>query len=192
MKEFVYDEEKRKKIRTQYGVQKKVVIGHVGHLAAVKNQRFLLEIMPDILSVCPDAVLFLLGDGNDFTMLQSIIKKKHLDDCVILTGNVSNVGEFMSAMDVFVFPSLYEGMPLALVEAQTNGLSCVISGKIPDDVYLTDLIRVLPLENSEEKWVQQILGVERIDPFLYGKKMYDMGFDTASMLDKIYTLYEGQ
>jgi hypothetical protein len=69
--------------------------------------------------------------------VQEKIKELNLEKYVIMTGNVSNVGEYMSAMDVFVFPSLYEGMPLAMVEAQTNGLPCCISDKIPKDIYLT-------------------------------------------------------
>lgn len=189
LKEFTYSEEARSKLRREKGFEDSFVIGNVGHLATVKNQSFLIKLMPDILKQKPNAVLLLLGEGEDRKILTKFINTLNLQKNVILTGNVPNVGEYMNAMDVFVFPSLYEGMPLAMVEAQTNGLPCVISDKIPDDVHLTELISSLSIENADE-WVQKICNSKRDNPQMYGKKIYDMGFDTISMLEKVYKLYE--
>lgn len=97
----------------------------------------------------------------------------------------------MNAMDVFAFPSLYEGMPLALVEAQANGLPCYISDRIPKDVHLTDLIRAMSIENNDIEWIEAICAAKRTKPLSYSRKMYKMGFDTFVMLEKIYKLYEG-
>ena len=191
LEEFIYREDAREKIRIERKLQDKYVIGHVGHLVTVKNQIFLLGLMPDIIKRRPETILLLLGDGEDRSMIEQEIKRMGLSEHVILTGNVNNVGEYMSAMDVYVFPSLYEGMPLALVEAQTNGLPCVISNRIPDDVYLTDLVDPLPLEDSDEQWISHIIKAKRKTPEAYGKKMFEMGFDTQGMLKKIYKLYEG-
>lgn len=190
LEEFTYRESVREKIRTAKKLQDKYVIGHVGHLNTVKNQTFLLDLMPEILKKKPESVLLLLGDGEDRLMLEKKIKRMGLLDHVIFTGNVSNVGEYMSAMDVYVFPSLYEGMPLALVEAQTNGLPCVISDRIPDDIYLTDLVKPLPLEDSNEQWIIYITEAKRKSSEEYSKKMFETGFDTQGMLEKIYALYE--
>ncbi|MDO4465982.1 MAG: glycosyltransferase [Bacillota bacterium] len=188
LKEYEYSQEHRSRIRQQYRLEDSFVIGHVGHLATVKNQIFLIEMLPELLKVRTNTKLLLLGDGNDKEMLQMRIQELELEDSIIFTGNVSNVGEYMSAMDVFAFPSLYEGMPLALVEAQTNGLPCVVSSRIPKDIHLTDLVQARDL--VKEEWVSSLLSVKRIDSELYAQKMYDLGFDTQGMLQKIYALYK--
>ena len=188
--QYIYDENERNKIREKYGLQKKFIIGHAGHFAPVKNQGFLLELMPEIIRRRPDAFLMLLGDGQNRRKFEDEAIKLGLQDKVLLTGNVKNVGAYLSAMDIFTFPSLYEGMPLALVEAQTNGLPCVISQKIPKDICLTDLISPISLNSSKEKWISIIISMKRDFPENYGKKMCDMGFDILNMLEKIYKLYE--
>ena len=188
--QYIYDENERNKVREKYGLQKKFIIGHAGHFAPVKNQAFLLELMPEIIRRRSDAFLMLLGDGQIRKKLEEKIIKLGLQDRVLMTGNVKNVGAYMSAMDVFAFPSLYEGMPLALVEAQSNGLPCIISAKIPEDVYLTDLIRSLPLENSTEQWIEAIIKARRNHPERYRKVMGEEGFDIHGMLDRVYGLYE--
>ena len=190
LKRYYYDEKARDEIRVRYKMQNKFIIGHAGHFAYVKNQSFLLELMPEILRKTPNAFLILLGDGADRQMLKEKITQLNLQENVLMPGNVENVGDYMSAMDVFVFPSLYEGMPLALVEAQTNGLPCVISQKIPKDICLTDLISPISLNSSKEKWISIIISMKRDFPENYGKKMCDMGFDILNMLEKIYKLYE--
>lgn len=190
LSEFEYNLAAREKIRNQYSLFDKFVIGHVGHLAPVKNQTFLLELMPKILNKKPNAVLLLLGEGEDRQKLNNIIIKNNLQDYVIMTGNVPNVGEYMNAMDVFVFPSLYEGMPLALVEAQTNGLPCCISDRIPEDAFLTDLIRVIPFDNNDTEWIRMICDANRKDSSSYGQQIYQMGFDVSGMLERIYQIYK--
>lgn len=189
--EFTYDEKVRNNIRAKYGLENKFVIGHVGHLAAVKNQAFLIGMMPEILKSRPEAMLLLLGEGSDREMLQEKIAELGLEKNAIMTGNMPNVGEFMSAMDVFAFPSLYEGMPLAMVEAQTNGLPCIISDRVPKDVYLTDLVTAVSIENTEECWIEKLCGAKRNNPAAYADKMREMGFDTKGMTDRIYELYRG-
>lgn len=190
LKEFTYSEEARKRIRRQIHLENSFVIGHVGHLAPVKNQSFLLKLMPQILKIKPNAVLLLLGEGEDRVLLSELIQKMNLQKNVIMTGNIKNVGEYMSAMDVFAFPSLYEGMPLALVEAQANGLPCCISDRIPEDAHLTDLVNTISIDNDDE-WINDICKAKRVNPVAYGEKMFEMGFDTFGMLDRIYKLYEG-
>ena len=123
-------------------------------------------------------------------MLWTQVKELGLEKYVLMLGNVSNVGDFMSAMDVFAFPSLYEGMPLALVETQVNGLPCCISDRIPKDIYLTDLIHVHILEDPQI-WINEICSLKRNNSKKYSEKLYQMGFDTSSMVEKIYALYEG-
>lgn len=188
---FAFDEGTRQKMRQELGLEGRFVIGHAGHMAPVKNQVFLLERMPEILKRKPDAVLLLLGDGKDRGFLEEKARVLGIEQHVIMTGNVSNVAQYLNAMDIFAFPSLYEGMPLAMIEAQTNGLPCVISDRIPKDVHLTDLVTVLPLDEKEKAWVSALCGAARNDPGVYREKMQAAGLDISGMLARIYGLYEG-
>lgn len=189
LKEFIYNDNARKSLREKYNIKEKFVIGHAGHLFSVKNQIFLVDLMPRIIEKKPNALLLLLGDGSDRDMICARIKELKLEKNILMLGNVENVGEFMSAMDIFVFPSLHEAMPLAMIEAQTNGLPCCISDKVPKDIYLTDLIHVHSLSDPD-LWIKSICGLKRTDCEKYSKQMYDMGFDISDMVKKIYPLYE--
>ncbi len=186
---FRFDPEGRSRIRRELGLEENFVIGHTGHLAEVKNQKFLIDRMPDILKRKPEAKLVLLGEGPDRPMLQKRIEELGLQNQVILTGNVTNVAEYLSAMDIFAFPSLYEGMPLSILEVQANGLNCVLSTGVPKDVYLTDLITPLPL-SEPECWVEEICKARRIPDRGYAGRLKAAGYDLSGTMNKIYGIYE--
>ncbi len=103
-----------------------------------------------------------------------------------MTGNVSEVGAYMSAMDVFAFPSLYEGMPLALVEAQATGLPCCVSDRIPEDAKITDLVVSLPLD--ADQWLASLTQRERDESGRAFSQLQERGFSVDGMLRKIYTI----
>lgn len=186
---FVFDEQKRTAVREQLDVVGGFVVGHAGHLAKVKNQEFLIRLLPDLLKEEHDTHLLLLGDGKDRSMLKELADELDVAEHVHFTGNVNTVGDYMSAMDVFAFPSLYEGTPLALIEAQANGLPCIVSEKIPTDAVLTDLVTRLPLEH--EQWLAPLLNAKRTENCQSLEIIKEKGFDVRVMLDKIYRLYEG-
>lgn len=188
---FAYNAEKRAAMRRKLGLEDRFVIGHAGHLAAVKNQMFLLDLMPSVLNRCPEACLLLLGEGEDRPALEQKICDLRLEPYVRLTGNVRNVPDYLNAMDVFAFPSLYEGMPLSILEVQANGLPCVISERVPKDVFVTDLLRPLPLE-TPEAWVEAICTAKRETPETYAALLAEMGFDTEAAMRKIYAIYNGE
>lgn len=186
---FAYRTEAGKRIRNELGLRESFVIGHVGHLAEVKNQSFLIKLMPEIRKRRPDARLLLLGEGEDRSMLEALIRKMGLEGVVLLTGNVPNVPDYLSAMDVFAFPSLYEGMPLSILEVQANGLPCVLSTGVPKDVYLTDLVRSLPLDKPDE-WIDAICCARRNEPEKYADELKAKGFDTETVMQKFMELYK--
>ncbi len=188
---FGYNAEKRAEIRRQLGWEDAFLVGHVGHLAGVKNQSFLLELMPGILERRPNARLIMLGEGDDRPMLEDKIQDLGIDNKVLMPGNVTNVADYLSAMDVFVFPSLYEGMPLSVLEVQANGLPCVISTGVPKDVFLTDLIHPLSLADNKKDWIDRILSVQRENPQDYASQLKKTGFDLSGAMNKIYDIYEG-
>ena len=186
---FAFDEQRRNTFRKGLGLDDKFIIGHAGHLAEVKNQSFLLSLMPEILKRQPQAYLLLLGEGEDRSALGQRIHELHLEDHVRMTGNVRNMPDYLNAMDVFAFPSLYEGMPLSIIEVQSNGLPCVISDKVPKDVFLTDLLRPLPL-NDQSAWVDAICSAKRETPEKYAAQMRQSGFDADTAMQKVYAIYE--
>ena len=186
---FAYDEQKGAAIRESLGLAGRFVMGHAGHLAEVKNQSFLLDLMPEVLKRRPDAMLLLLGEGGDRPMLEQKIRDMGLENHVIMTGNVTNVADYLSAMDVFVFPSLFEGTPLSILEVQANGLPCVISDSVPPDVFLTDLIHPLSLRDSQNAWVDMVLSQQRTNTQNYNDQLRGSDYAVETAMEKVYEIY---
>lgn len=188
---FAFNPAWREEIRQKHHWESSFVIGHAGHMVPVKNQAFLLCLMPEVIKKKPEAKLVLLGDGADHTALEQKASELGIADHVVFTGNVQNVNQYLNAMDVFAFPSLYEGMPLAIVEAQANGLPCVLSDRVPKDVFLTDLVQELALESAPENWANALLQAKRSEPSRYADELNARGFDTRTVMEKIYAIYDG-
>lgn len=186
---FAYNETNRQAIRSKLEITNSFVIGHMGHLATVKNQSFLISLMPEILKKNKNAKLLLLGEGEDRQKLEKQIADLDLSQNIIMTGNVTDAYKYLSAMDVFAFPSLYEGMPLSVIEVQTNGLPCIMSDSVPEDVVLTDLITRLSLKESKKVWIDAICDSERNNPCKYEEEIRNSGLDCEEMVNKILNLY---
>lgn len=187
---YAYRADRAAAIREKLGMEKSWIIGHTGHLAAVKNQSFLIELMPLILEKQPNAKLLLLGEGPDRPMLEEKNSQMGLQNVVVLTGNMTQVADYLSAMDVFAFPSLYEGLPLSVMEAQANGLPCVISDRVPEDVFLTELVTPLSLEAPKEQWVEALLQAKRENPEQYSRNLQQSEYTVEAAMDKIYRIYD--
>lgn len=154
--EYFYDEDKRNDLRKKLNLESKYVIGHVGSFTYPKNHEFLINIFYEIQKFNKDAVLLLVGDGELKKNIIEKVQRLKINDKVIFTGVVSNVKDYMQIMDVFVFPSIFEGVPVTLVEAQAMGLPCIISNKITSEVILTSLVKILGLNNTSD-WTSSIL-----------------------------------
>lgn len=156
---FVFDIEKRQRLRAEMGLSDNFIVGHVGRIAAQKNHEFLLDVFHSIKKKYDAAVLLIVGrvaQPEIEISLQNRIESLGLTDSVVFAGVRSDVPELLMAMDVFVFPSLYEGMPNAVIEAQATGLHCIISATITREVGFTDLVEYLPL-NDPHNWAEQAL-----------------------------------
>lgn len=190
--DFAYSEQKRNRIRKLYGLSvDDFVIGHSGSLIPLKNQAFLIRLLPRIKETIPNARLMLLGRGVEMDHLKNYASECGVADSVLLCGGVMNVNECLSAMDVFAFPSLREGTPLALIEAQANGLPCVISDRIPNDVVLTDLVTPVSLDN-EAVWYNALIKERRHCPEQYACKIEAAGYSTKTSYLPIYRIYRGE
>ncbi|MXQ72776.1 glycosyltransferase [Clostridiaceae bacterium DONG20-135] len=178
----------RKQIRTKYGFQNKHVLGHIGGFRKQKNHMFLLDVFKKYCEQDEDARLVLLGSGDlyDDVILKS--KELHIYDKITFVGNVSNVHEYMNMFDIFVFPSLNEGLPLVLVEAQMNGLVCIVSDQVPNEVALTEHLYFLPL-NDKNKWCNTI--ADNIDANRYDAtiNIKQKGYDLQSSVEQLKAIY---
>ncbi len=154
---FKYNEEIRNKIRKQLNVEEKFVIGHVGRFMEQKNHEFLIDIFNKIHMKRKESILLLIGDGPLEDKIKEKIKKLHLQDFVIFLGVKSNVNEYMQAMDVFLFPSLYEGLGIVAIEAQVSKLPVFISDAVPDEVMISDNIYRVNLTDNDDVWSDKVL-----------------------------------
>jgi glycosyltransferase involved in cell wall biosynthesis len=156
-KKFAFSIKNRKKMRNKLGVNGKNVIGHVGSFTYQKNHSFLIDIFNEILKLNDNTVLLLIGDGELRIEIEDKINNLGLNKNVIITGVKENIHELLQAMDVFVFPSIFEGLGIALVEAQAAGLPCIISEKIPNEAHLTDLINQVSLNRTPQFWANSVI-----------------------------------
>jgi len=166
---FVFDETVRAAKRQELGVQDKWVIGHIGRLSYQKNHRFLMDMFANLLKAEPNAVLLLVGTGEKEQELREQVNALQLGESVRFLGNRNDPNELYQAMDVFVLPSRFEGIPVVGVEAQYAGLPCVFSDKVPHEVAFTRRCTFLPLNAGDDAWIQAVLACrtlqrETVDP----------------------------
>lgn len=154
---YVYNNSFREIIRNSYNIGDRVLIGNVGRLANQKNQSFLLDIFAKIKQINKDTMLIIIGGGELEKQLKNKAVNLGVIDSVIFTGSVNDANKYYSAMDVFVMPSLYEGLPFTAIEAQVNGLKCVISDKVTKMTDASGETIFISLDDSMDKWSDIVL-----------------------------------
>lgn len=182
---YSYDDKKAKAKRKELGFDDEFVVGHVGQFRQEKNHIFLLRIMNEVLKKRNDAKLLLVGDGEGRKEIVEKAKEYGIAENVVLLGNRNDVNELMQVMNVFALPSLYEGVPLVLIEAQASGLPCVISGKVSKESIIVDsLVDVKQLSQSESEWADLVLTKANYRRKDYSSEMREAGYDiiTSSQL----------
>lgn len=157
---FLFNREMRKNKREELGLKDEFVLGHVGRLSYQKNHKFLIEIFSEVHKKNKNTVLLLIGVGEKEQEIKEQIRTLGLDNAVRFLGSRSDVNELYQAMDVFVMPSFFEGIPVTGVEAQFAELPCIFSTKVPEEVCFTDKCQFLELEESIERWAQVILSID--------------------------------
>lgn len=177
LKKFAYDPVMRIEVRKKLGLEGAFVIGHVGRYCPVKNQSFLLDVFKEIVEKKADARLLLIGIGEEEKTLREKAQTLGIGDKVTFLVNRSDVHELYQAMDVFVMPSLYEGLPVVCVEAQANGLPCLVSDRISREVLLTGNIRMKSLSDNVDSWADTILrsDTKRLDSA--AEELRENGYD---------------
>ena len=187
---YTYDRAKRQKVRQQLGLENEFTIGHVGRFNQPKNHPFLLDIFATLLKEEPNAILLLVGGGEGMSKMQEKVQELGIAEHVRFLGVRSDVADLMQAMDMFVLPSLYEGLPVTMVEAQAAGLPCIISDKVPPECILTEgLVDVMTLSASPEAWAEKILAKRAIPRSDHRAEIVAHGFDINTEAVKLQEFY---
>lgn len=190
LEKYKFNMENRTKYRKELELENNFVIGHVGRFVEAKNHVFLLDIFKEMVRCANDCVLIMIGDGP----LLNDIKKRAVEmgisnNCAFLGGRMDVEG-LLQAMDVFVFPSLFEGFPISLLEAQSSGLPCIISEEITEEVCLTKKIIRMSLKNSVKSWAEQVLKYKNINRKTYYKELKLAGYSIQDSAKCLYKLYK--
>lgn len=193
-KVFAYHSETRESIRNKYGIKDELVIGHIGGFVPQKNHEFLLKIYKEILLIEKNIKLFMIGDGDLRAMIEEKAEAAGIREKIEFTGNIDNVPDLLSAMDGMLLPSLFEGLPLVVMEWQINGLPCIISDSITKECAVTEWVRYKSLEESPHMWAEDILAFiedsksnQRADAWEYVKDSCFDIIENACFLRKLYT-----
>lgn len=191
--DFTFSKKERDAVRNKLGVENQLLIGHIGRINEQKNQEYLLDIFEEVAAERDDALLLIVGTGPDEEKIKTCVKEHPYKNRIILYGETDNPTALYSAMDIFAFPSKYEGLPVVLLEAQISGLPCVVSDKITREVDLGDLIWE-SIDAAPKQWAKTVLSVEcrsekeRIsyrENHLKTIRSYDIT-QSVKQLDKIY------
>lgn len=188
IEKFKFDEKSRVAIREKFNIDyNKKVIGLVGRISSQKNIPFALKVFREYLDCDVNAICLVVGSGELAQFAQEKTREYNLSDKVIFTGNVSNVSDYLSAIDVLIMPSFFEGLPLTAIEAQANGLNCVLSDTITAEVALTNLVSFLSIDENVNSWVNKLLSIQvdnskRIN---YYALMKNSGYDLSNVEENL-------
>ncbi len=155
--DFMYSQEGRNEVRKEFNIENKLVVGHIGRFFEQKNHSFIIDTFAEIHKKNKNSVLLLIGVGVLMDSIKVKAEALGLTESVIFAGERKDIGNLLSAMDVFLFPSFFEGMPNTVIEAQANGLCCIISDSITKEANITGLVEYIPLSQNAEYWANKVL-----------------------------------
>lgn len=190
---FKFDTIKRKNVRRELNLEHKFVVGHVGRFSHQKNHKFVINIFYELQKIEDNAVLLLVGDtvGDQSFLIEckKLVKKLEIDEKVRFLGMRSDVPDLMQAMDCFVLPSRFEGLPLVGIEAQTAGLKSYLSDVITEEVKITDLVNFISLNESPKTWADKILENRNYKRQDMTEKIKASGYDIKTEIKKVEQFY---
>ena len=187
---FIFNKAKRQRVRKGLGLQDKFVIGHVGRFSPQKNHEKVIEIFNEVHLKNNKTILMLLGTGPLENKIKIMSKKLNLENNILFLGTKNNINDYYQAMDLFILPSLFEGLPIAGIEAQASGLRCLFSDTIDDKSALSNLVQFIPL-NDTSQWAKRICDIAKLN---YPRKnmqevIVNSGYDMKTEIKKIESMY---
>lgn len=186
---FTYNPQIRKKIRERLGFSDKKVLGHIARFNKQKNHSFLIDIFADLIKENDDYLLVLAGVGDLKEEIEKKVKDLGIEDKVIFLGSIGYVNELLQAIDIFILPSLYEGLAVSTIEAQAAGLKCLLADTIDRNSKITDLVEFIPIDQGTGPWIKAIhkaLPYQREDTSEMIKKA---GFDIRETAERLSDFY---
>lgn len=189
-KKFKYDENIRKKVRDELGINDELVIGHIGRIEKEKNHKFILDVFKKLCNKRCNSILILVGEGTLRSEIENKAVELGIREKVYFLGMRTDVNRILQAMDILLFPSLFEGMPMVCIEAQAAGVRCVVSDTITKSVNISELISFISLNVNSEEWAKRILEI-KIDNMRKGKinEIRQANFDINDVTKKLEKLY---
>lgn len=186
---FSFNEAIRRRKREELHLEEKFVIGHVGRFDAAKNQSFLIEILREVLPLCNNIHLLLVGTGSMLNAVKETVRRFGLENNVTFLGVRNDVNQLLQAMDVFVFPSTFEGLPVSVIEAQASGLPCVLSDVIDKEVKITDNVSFLNLKEPIQHWLDEVLKLKTFIRDDVQNQIRNAGYSIDENVQKLCSLY---
>lgn len=188
-RKFSFSSEDREAVRNELGLKNKFVVGHVGTFRYAKNHQFLLDIFAEMEKTRKDAVLLLVGDGKLKDEIIAQAKRLGIFNQIVFAGQRSDVPAMLSSMDVFVFPSHYEGLPGAVIEAQASGLRCFVSDAISKEAGITELVAFISLKEKAGFWAEKINENTSSMREDMSYKIASAGFDVNTAAEELQRFY---
>lgn len=176
---YIFSEESRQKVRKQLGIEDSFVVGHIGRFTPQKNHKFLLKLFADLRKIKTNAKLVLVGTGGLQDEIISLANDLKIDKDIIFTGVRDDIPDLLSGFDVFVLPSLYEGMPNTCIEAQATGLRCLIADTITKQADITGNVEYIPISDTK-LWVEAIMQTQEIDRLAVNTGLRGTDYDIES------------
>lgn len=190
---FKYRDEIRNKKRKELQIENdKFVIGHIGRFVTQKNHNFIIDVFKQLCNKNNNVILLLVGQGPDYEKIKAKVSEFQLEEKVFFLGQRNDVAELYQAMDLFLFPSLYEGLGMVAIEAQTSNLPCICSTEVPSIVKINNDLKFIDLKDNISVWVREIENVinkEKIRNNNY-KKIKQKGYDIRTEAKKLREKYE--
>lgn len=187
---YTYNEQIRNEVREELNLTNdNFVIGHVGRFNPQKNHGFIIDVFNAVYKRDKNARLVLVGSGDGQQAIEDKVKSLGLSDSVLFLGSRGDVNRVLQAMDVFLFPSLYEGLPLSIIEAQAAGLPCIISDNVPDECIKTDRVFRYSLGEPADFWADKIFEALKISKKDTLSEIVASGFDIKENSRKLEDFY---
>ncbi|AQR54318.1 hypothetical protein BTJ08_03900 [Lactobacillus delbrueckii subsp. bulgaricus] len=190
---YLFSTEIRKSVRNELGIENKVVVGSVARFEKQKNHKKIIDVFNEYHKGNKNSILLLVGKGSLRKKVEEYVKRLNLQDVVMFLGVRNDINQLLMAMDVFIMPSLYEGLPFVAVEAQAASLPILISDTVSKEVYITDLVHTVGLDVSDDIWAKQIDLVYKTEEeratVAYQKQLDSAGYNIRTVCKQVEELY---
>lgn len=186
---YKYNQNIRNEYRRQLNLENNTIYCHVGRLTKPKNHIFLLDVFKEISKKERNSILIIVGEGEFRNDIENKIRELKLQDKVIMMGSRDDVNKILQAADVFLFPSLWEGLPVSVVEAQASGLPSLVSNRITKEVDITPCIKYLPIDQGIDVWVENAIKIKEERIISAADLVKNAGYDIKNSANRLKTFY---